>query len=61
MHIAAVFFYLLVKHDNLITPMFTGLKPGAPSNTPRFANPWLALLLLLLSLAAVAVLVCYAG
>jgi len=61
LHIAAVFFYLLVKHDNLITPMFTGLKPGAPSNTPRFANPWLALLLLLLSLAAVAVLVCYAG
>ena len=43
-----------------VEPM-TGLKPGAPSDTPRFANPWLALLLLLLSLAAVAVLVCYAG
>jgi cytochrome b len=61
LHVAAVLFYLLIKHDNLITPMFTGLKPGSPADTPRFASPWLALLLLLLSLAAVAVLVWYAG
>jgi cytochrome b len=61
LHVAAVLFYLLIKHDNLITPMFTGRKQGVPSDTPRFASPWLALPLLLLSLAAVAVLVWYAG
>ena len=60
LHVAAVLFYLLVKHDNLITPMFTGLKPVAASDTPRFASPWLALLLLLLSMAAVAAMIWYA-
>jgi len=40
--------------------MFTGLKPVAASDTPRFASPWLALLLLLLSMAAVAAMIWYA-
>jgi len=61
LHVAAALFYLLVKHDNLIIPMFTGSKHGVASDTPRFASAWLALLLLLLSLAAVAALVWYAG
>jgi cytochrome b len=61
LHVAAVLFYLLIKHDNLITPMITGRKQGAQSDTLRFASQWLALILLLLSLAAVAVLVWYAG
>lgn len=61
LHVAAVLFYLLIKHDNLITPMFTGRKQGVASETTRFASPWLALALLLLSSAAVAALVCYAG
>jgi len=61
LHVAAVLFYLLVKHDNLIAPMFTGRKQAAAPATLRFASPWLALALLLLSLVAVAVLVGYAG
>jgi len=61
LHIAAVLFYLLVKHDNLITPMLTGRKQATPAGALRFASPWLALALLLLSLVAVAVLVWYAG
>lgn len=60
LHVAAVLFYLLIKHDNLITPMVTGRKHGAPDML-RFASPWLALLLLSLSVAAVAAMVWYAG
>jgi cytochrome b len=61
LHVAAVLFYLLIKHDNLITPMVTGRKQGGPLDSPRFASTWLALLLLSLSVAAVAAMVWYAG
>jgi cytochrome b len=61
LHVAAVLFYLLVKHDNLIVPMLTGRKQATPTGTLRFASPWLALALLLLSMAAVAAMVWYAG
>jgi cytochrome b len=61
LHVGAVLFYLLIKHDNLIIPMFTGRKHGVASDALRFASAWLALLLLLLSVAAVAVLVWYSG
>jgi len=61
LHVAAVLFYLLIKHDNLITPMVTGRKQLVSLDAPRFVSSWRALLLLLLSLAAVAVLVWYAG
>ena len=61
LHVAAVLFYLLIKHDNLITPMVTGRKQAVVPGTLHFASTWLALLLLLLSLAAVAVLVWYAS
>lgn len=61
LHVAAVLFYLLIKHDNLITPMFTGRKRGVLSDTLPFASPWLALAFLILSAAAVAALVLWAG
>ena len=61
LHVAAVLFYLLVKHDNLITPMVTGRKQGAPSDSPRFASTWVALLLLSVCVAAVAAMIWYAG
>lgn len=60
LHVAAVLFYLLVKHDNLIVPMFTGRK-RIPPRELRFASLWLALALLLLSVAAIAVLIWCAG
>jgi cytochrome b len=61
LHIAAVLFYLLVKHDNLIVPMLTGRKQTTPTDSLRFASPWLALALLLLSVSAVAAMIWYAG
>lgn len=61
LHVAAVLFYLLVKHDNLIVPMLTGRKRAIAPGMLRFASSWLALALLILSAAAVAVLVLCAG
>ena len=61
LHVAAVLFYLLVKHDNLITPMVSGRKQSLAPGSLRFASTWLALALLLLSMAAVAAMICYAG
>ena len=61
LHVAAVLFYLLVKRDNLIVPMLTGRKQATPPGMLRFASPWLALALLLLSMAAVAAMIWYAG
>ena len=51
LHVLAVIVYLVIKRDNLIGPMFSGRKqldlpPGAE---PRMANPFLALVLLLVS------------
>ncbi|MFN3076743.1 MAG: cytochrome b/b6 domain-containing protein [Alphaproteobacteria bacterium] len=44
-HVSAALFYLWVKHDNLIRPMITGVRPW-PSDQPmpqlRFASPLLA-------------------
>jgi cytochrome b len=61
LHVAAVLFYLLIKRDNLITPMITGRKQAEPSDAPRFASLWLALALLIVSAAAVVALVLWAG
>jgi len=61
LHVAAVLFYLLIKHDNLIVPMLTGRKQTTPGGTLRFASPWLALALLLLSVAAIAAMIWCAG
>jgi cytochrome b len=47
-HVAAVFSYLLIRRENLITPMFTGRKPAtwvpADQTIDRSRN-WLALLI----------------
>jgi cytochrome b len=59
LHLTAVLFYLTVKHDNLITPMITGVKPWhaateAPSDAP---NTGMALIVAALSAAAVVFIV----
>lgn len=46
-HVAAVFFYLAVKRDNLIMPMITGRKDWPTRITPVGGHPLLALALLL--------------
>ena len=61
LHVAAVLLYLLVRKDDLITPMITGRKRLADSPALRFAAPWLALLLLAHSVAAVAALIWKSG
>ena len=58
-HVVAVLLYLLLKHENLIGPMLSGRRRLAESQSLRFASVWLALLVL--SIAAVAALVCFAG
>ena len=45
-HLSAVLFYLLVKHENLIHPMLSGLKhlpPELANPAPRLVSPWRAL------------------
>jgi len=45
-HISAVLFYLLVKHENLVHPMLSGFKrlpPELAGAAPRIVNPWLGL------------------
>jgi cytochrome b len=53
LHIAAVFFYVLVRRDNLIKPMISGRKPDAPQGAGAEGVRGWALLLSL----AIAVLV----
>jgi len=61
LHLLAVIFYLLVKGDNLITPMITGRKPweDAMGPVPQTETPpvWVALLAAILSATAVCLLV----
>jgi cytochrome b len=48
-HLSAVFFYLLVKRENLIHPMLSGRKhlpPEQINHAPNMANPWLGLAIL---------------
>ncbi|MBS0556696.1 MAG: cytochrome b/b6 domain-containing protein [Proteobacteria bacterium] len=61
LHIVAVLLYLLLKHDNLITPMFTGAKRVGAMRDLRFASSWLALVLVALCAALVATLVWWAA
>lgn len=55
LHIVAVFAHLLIKRENLIRPMITGVKSVSSGEIPvlRFVAPWRALL----ALAAIALLV----
>jgi cytochrome b len=60
LHVAAALFYLLVKRDNLIRPMFTGLKqPPQGEHVPPATggSPLLAAVLLALCASAVWLLV----
>ena len=43
-HVAAVLFYLLVKGENLIKPMFTGFKAWQGEAPPCGGNLWIAAL-----------------
>lgn len=61
LHVAAVLLYLVLKHENLIRPMFTGRRALAEPPALRFASSWLALVLLLVSAAGVAALIWWAG
>lgn len=57
-HVAAVLFHLVYKHDNLIAPMITGRKPWTgPVGDMRPAPLWRALAIAALAAAAVAWLV----
>ncbi len=59
-HISAVLFYLLVKHENLIHPMLSGrkhLSPERAGRAPRLVNPWLGLAGLLVASVATWLLV----
>jgi cytochrome b len=59
-HLAAVFFYLLVKRENLIHPMLNGckrLRPEQAGQAPRMANPWLGLAALVIAVTVVGLLV----
>jgi cytochrome b len=53
LHLSAVFYYLLIKHDNLIVPMVTGLRPwheNAPSSSYKI---WRAVMTAALSITIV--------
>jgi cytochrome b len=57
-HIAAVLFHWLVKKENLVGAMFTGVKRlpediAREAATARFSSPWLALVLLVVAALAV--------
>jgi cytochrome b len=57
LHILAVIFYLLVKKENLVTPMITGRKPWEDPSATQMQTPpfWVAFILA----AICAVGVCY--
>jgi cytochrome b len=54
LHLSAVLFYLLIKHDNLIAPMITGLRPWSADAPSSVFKIWQALLT-----AAIAITVVY--
>ena len=61
LHVAAVLLYLLVKHDDLIAPMFSGRRRDGGSRPVSFASSRLALVLFVACAVAVAALVWWAG
>lgn len=59
-HLSAVLFYLLVKRENLIYPMLSGVKrlpPEQAGPAPRIVNPWRGLAVLVVAVAVVWLLV----
>jgi len=60
LHVLAALAYLLLKRENLIVPLISGLKSVHEDTALRFASGWLALALLALCCAAVAAFVWWA-
>lgn len=59
LHVAAALFYLFVKKENLIVPMFTGTKTvgSDEGHGARFASVWLAAVILAIAAAVVWIVV----
>ena len=53
LHLSAVLFYLLIKHDNLIIPMVTGLRPWSEDAPSSIYKIWRAVLTAALSIMVV--------
>jgi cytochrome b len=53
LHLSAVLFYLLVKHDNLIIPMVTGLSPWSEDAPSSIYKIWQAVLTAAISITVV--------
>ena len=62
LHIFAVFFYLIVKRSNLITPMFTGKKPSLAEDQEaiQHSKKGVALTLIIICIAIVYAIAVYA-
>ena len=56
-HLTAIIFHLVVKHENLIKPMFTGIKIWSGDAPPPGGNLWTATIIFGISLAAVYLIV----
>jgi cytochrome b len=52
-HLSAVLFYLLIKHDNLIVPMITGLRPWSDEAPSSIYKIWQAVLTAAFSITVV--------
>ncbi|HTI95077.1 MAG TPA: cytochrome b/b6 domain-containing protein [Rudaea sp.] len=61
LHIAAVLLYLVVKHDDLITPMWSGRKCLAQAQSPHFASTWLAVAIFAICAVLVSALAWWGG
>jgi cytochrome b len=53
LHLSAVLFYLLIKHDNLIISMITGLRPWSEDAPSSVYKIWQAMLIAALSIIIV--------
>jgi len=61
LHVSAILLYLIVKRDDLVTPMIRGFRRATSMQSLRFSSSWLALTLLAFCAATVAALVWLAG
>jgi cytochrome b len=61
LHIAAALLYLVVKRDDLITPMWSGRKRLAQAQSLQFSSTWRALAIFAICAALVSALAWWAG
>jgi cytochrome b len=61
LHVVAVLLYLVVKHDDLISPMLSGRKRVARTHDVRFVSAWLGFALFAVCAVTVAALICWFG